>query len=192
MHIVLVKFTTHRHCLPKIVRYALPNTRPHQAAPSALREVEVCRFLSKILSINTNLEGRAEHYVVGNVFKCTIFLWELKEYRFIHCIVGIVSVADLRHLCVEVPDKGVLPVYGFFHQVHVGGVGGRIEYGRVESPWLLGVAPAGSVVAGEGVEGAYLVPPGAELGGGAVTTEAADVRSHQGNTEHIHFHRGED
>jgi hypothetical protein len=105
MHVVLIKFTRHRDTLPEIVRYALPSTRPHQAAPSAFREVEVCRFLSKILSINTDLEGRSKHYVVGNVFKCTIFLRELKEYRFIHGIVGIVSVADLRHLCVEVPDK---------------------------------------------------------------------------------------
>ena len=95
MYVVLVKLGRQSDSLTKIIRDALACGRSHQAAPSTLRKVEVCRFLSKILSIHTDLEGGAKHYIVSNVFISAIFLWELKEEWLVHGIVGIVGVADL-------------------------------------------------------------------------------------------------
>jgi hypothetical protein len=55
----------------------------------------------------------------------------------------------------------ILSEDGFLHEVSVGHV--AIVDGSVKTPWLLRVAPAGSVIPREGLEGTNLMPSGAEL-----------------------------
>ena len=147
--------------------------------------------MGKILGVDTHLEGGAKHHIVCNVLVGAIILGELKEEGLVHRVVRVVSVAHLGHLRVEVPDQGILREDGLLHQVHVGRVSRGVEHGAVEAPGFLGVAPAGPVVARERVEGADLVPPRAELGRGAISLEAANVRADQRNAEHVHLHRGD-
>lgn len=47
------------------------------------------------------------------------------------------------------------------------------------------------MITGECVKRTDLMPPRAQLSSGAVSTEPADIGTHQCNTKHIHLHRGE-
>ena len=82
----------------------------------------------------------------------------------------------------------VFPLNRRFHDVHVALACCIIIGDVLESPRLLRVAPAGSVVTGKGLEGANLMPPGTQVWGCVRSTEAADVCTDQSDAEHVHLH----
>jgi hypothetical protein len=131
--------------------------------------------LSQVDGINCGLEGLTNHHIVSNVVIGTAILGEFKEQRFVGGSVGLICVGDLRDLGVVVAHQVVFPLNCRFHDVHVALASCVIIDDVLESPGLLWVSPAGSVVTGEGLKAADLVPPGAQVGCGVRSTEAADV-----------------
>lgn len=90
-------------------------------------------------------------------------------------------------MCVVVADQRVLLVDGLSHEVSQrdSTVEDRVVH---ESVGLLRLTVAVTVVAREGLEGADLMPPGAQLRGAVLSLESADVSSDEGDAEHVHHH----
>ena len=171
---------------------AVPNGRGKQRAPGTLGEVEVCGGLSQVYGINCGLEGLTNHHIVSNIFIGTAVLGEFEEQRLVGGGVGLVRVGDLCDLGVVVAHQMVLSLNCRLHDIHVALPGSIVIAYVLESPGLLGFAPTVSVIPGEWLEGADLVPPGAQVGGGVGSTEAADVSTDQCDAEHVHFHNAKD
>ena len=143
MCIRLVETGAESNILANFIVEALTN-RVKQTAPGSCWEVEIGHVLCQALCIDTCLNCWAEHNIVGNVVVSTFIFWELKENWLVHHIEGIISITHLRHLSIVISDQRILSLNGISHQVSVSCL--AIENCSVESPWLLSISPACSVI----------------------------------------------
>lgn len=128
-----------------------------------------------------HLKMLSKHHIRRHILKSLSIILEIEEQRPVERTTFFMKHAHLR---VVVVHQGQLLLHCVFHELDVAVIS---EYLSLEIVGLLIHEALGIVVAGEWLEGADMVPAGAQFPGG-VTVVAADVRAGEGNAHYVLHH----